>query len=325
MDNQNQVTAGNINQPQFSRSTRILLWAVLPALFIALVITSPLTAALSIFILAPTFLLLQYDRAHPADQRVDLETFTWTFVLTGTVGVAAVIIVQLVVSTAFCFALFPTTAFAVLKEVARSESDVATLDADALAARRQIAEDGRYWVFMLAFAFFAAAIPEEVLKYSGVMYAKRRGRIVHERNYVTFGAAAALGFSTFENIGFVYAAAKEDKGVADLVLALAERVLIGSPMHVMSGLLIGMDAARRDFRGEVLSLTQILAVPVLFHGTWDFSLFGVSALDGNVGWIHPRGKSLLLVFGIAATILGTLVFTVQKRFASWRAQQKKSK
>ncbi|KAI0376259.1 protease prsW family-domain-containing protein [Hypomontagnella monticulosa] len=322
---EHQATGRDSNRPQFSRSTKILLWAVLPALFIGLVILSPVTAFLSLFILAPTFLLLRYDGTHPADQRVDLETFIWTYMLTGTVGVAAVILVQLAVSTALCFALFPTTAITVLTEVGRSEPDVANLDADALATRHQIASDVRYWVFMLAFAFSAAAIPEEFLKYSGVAYAKRRGRIAHEQNYVTLGAAAALGFSTFENIGFVYAAALADNGVTDLLVSLAERVLIGSPMHVMGGLLIGMNAACRDFRGEVLSLTRILTVPVLFHGTWDFSLFGVSALDGNVGWVHPHGKSLALVFGIAITILGTLTFVVQRRFADWKIQQKKSK
>ncbi|KAI1376911.1 protease prsW family-domain-containing protein [Hypoxylon crocopeplum] len=313
------------NQYPLSRSTKILLWAVLPALFIAIGISSPLTAALSVFILAPTFYLLRHDRAQPAEQRTDPETFIWTYILTGTVGTFIVIIIQSALSYLLALVLFQSSTSEYLKEVQRGEDEVANLDAETLATRQRMAGRWQYWAFMLLFAYLAAALPEEALKYYGVAYARRRGRLAHERNYMTLGAAAALGFSTVENIGFLYAAASEGQGLGKLALTLVERVVVGSPMHVMGGLLSGLAASRRDFRGEDLSLVQIIGLPVLIHGAWDFSLFATSALDGNVGWVHPRGKSLVAILGLAVTIQGTLAFVVRKKFISWKVHEKKSK
>ncbi|KAI1397255.1 protease prsW family-domain-containing protein [Hypoxylon fuscum] len=320
MEGESQVS-GNASQRQFSRSTKVLIWIVLPAVFVALGTASPLTAFLSLFILAPTFWLIRYDRAHPLNQRLDPETFIWTYILTGTVGTAIVIVVQSILSYALALALFREETRKLLVEIQRGEDDVAKLDPEMLATRRQMASQWQYWVFMLVFAFFAAGFPEELLKYSGLVYARRRGRITHEHNYITLGAAAALGFSTVENIAFVYAATRQNQNPGKLLLTLVERVVIGSPMHVMGGLLIGLSAVRRDFYGESFSLAQILGIPILFHGTWDFSLFGISALDGNVGWVHPRGKSLLMVFGIAIAIQGILALIIRKRFVSWKADE----
>ncbi|KAI1467587.1 protease prsW family-domain-containing protein [Daldinia caldariorum] len=313
------------NTSQFSRSTRILLWVILPAIFIALGIASPLTALLSLFVLAPTFCLLWYDRARPVDQRTDPETFIWTYVLVGTVGVFAVVVAQSLLLYLLSYTLFPSSVSALLAEFARDENKVASLDAEALAARRQIAGCWQYWALMFLFAYCGASIPEELLKYSGLVYARRRGRITHEHNYVALAAAAALGFSTFENIGFMYAAVGVNQDFAHLALAIVERVLIGSPMHVMSGLLIGLAAAGRDFRGETSSLAQIIGLPAVIHGAWDFSLFGISALNGNVGWIHPHGKSLLATIAVAVIVEGTLLFVVRRRFASWNSREAKTK
>ncbi|KAK6958325.1 hypothetical protein Daesc_001123 [Daldinia eschscholtzii] len=300
MESKHQATAVS-DTSRFSRSTRILLWVVLPAIFIVLGIASPLTALLSLFILAPTFCLLRYDRARPVNQRTDLETFIWSYVFVGTVGVFAVVVVQSLLLYLLSYALFPSSTSILLAEFARSEDEVASLDAETLATRRQIAS--------------------KLLKYSGLVYARRRGRITHEHNYITLAAAAALGFSTFENIGFIYAAVQEGKGFGHLALAIVERVLIGTPMHLMGGILIGLAAADHDFRGKTSSLVQIIGLPALIHGAWDFSLFGTSALNGNVGWIHPHGKSLLAVIIIAVIVEGTLFFVVRKRFASWNSHE----
>ncbi|XXG98139.1 hypothetical protein Hte_004460 [Hypoxylon texense] len=243
---------GHATQLQFSRSTKILIWVVFPVLSIALGIASPLTALLSIFILGPTFYLVRYDRRRPEEQRADLETLIWTYLLTGIVGTATVVVAQSLLAYLFALALFPHGAALtqLFQEIQRSEHELASLDASTLAARRRMAGCWQYWVFMLAFAFGAASVPEELLKYAGLMYARRRGRVAHPHNYVTLGAAAALGFSTVENIGFVYAAAKQNQERGELLLTLFERVAVGSPMHAMSGLLIGIAASRRDFFRE---------------------------------------------------------------------------
>ncbi|KAI1657071.1 hypothetical protein F4813DRAFT_390043 [Daldinia decipiens] len=254
---------------QSSRPTRILIWVILPAIFVALGIASPPTALLSL---------------------TDIETFVWTYVLVGTVGVFAVIVVQSLLFYLSNYALFPSSARTFLAEFARGEGEVSGLDAETSAMRRRIAGSWQYWTFMFLFAYLAA-----------------------------------LGFSTFEDIGFIYAAVQENKGVAHLALAIVERVLIGSPMHLISGLLIGLGTAGRDFRGKSSSLAHIIDLPALIHGAWDFSLFSTSALNGNVGWIHPYGKSLLAVVVIYVIVEGTLLFVVQRQFTSWNSHESKTK
>ncbi|KAL7628045.1 hypothetical protein AAE478_002241 [Parahypoxylon ruwenzoriense] len=221
--------AEHSRQHQLSHSTKILVWIILPAIFVGLGIALPLTATLAAFTFIPTLCLVWYDRARPLDERVDFETFIWTFVLTGTVGTVAVAVVQLILSYVLALAFFQSAATKFLEEVQRGEDEVAKLDSETLAVRRQMASQWQYWVLMLAFAFFAAGLPEEVLKYSGLI--------------------------TFENIGFLYAATQANHKSWELALTLVERVVVASLMHAMSGLLIDLDAERRDFHEEAMGLS----------------------------------------------------------------------
>ncbi|KAI5865123.1 hypothetical protein GGS23DRAFT_618109 [Durotheca rogersii] len=114
--------------------------------------------------------------------------------------------------------------------------------------------------------------------------------------------ASALGLSTIENIGFMYAAVQANQ---ELALTLFERLDIRSPAHDTGGLLIGVNAARRDLRQETVS-------PSSSVGPFDFMLFAISALNGN---------SFSVVPGLTAAIQGALAIVTQRKFVNWRTHE----
>ncbi|KAI0597786.1 hypothetical protein F4775DRAFT_218484 [Biscogniauxia sp. FL1348] len=297
-----------------SHATKILVWLGLPSIVVGVWILSPLTASLIPALLLPTFCLVWWDRAQPIDQRTNIETFIWTYVLTGILGTTVVIIIQSILSYVFALVLFQADTERFFAEFQRSGADIASMDAETLAARRQMAASWPNWIFNFLLAFVMAGTVEEWLKYSALALAHRYGRIFHERNYIVLAAAGAMGFGTFEAIGFIYAAAREPEGPGGLAMAVVERIVVGPPMHAVGAALIGLNTARRDFHGQSLGIANIIALPLFFHGLLDFCLFSFSALDGNVGWIHPHGKRLLLVYGVVLTVHGILIIYVRRRF-----------
>ena len=79
------------------------------------------------------------------------------------------------------------------------------------------------------------------------------------------------------------------------------------------GVLTAVHMIRRDLKGQQLSPFRILYPSVLYHGCFDFAMFAVSAIDGNVGWIHPKEPSrILLLLALAVSMLSTLVWHVRR-------------
>ncbi|RYP88805.1 hypothetical protein DL770_004597 [Monosporascus sp. CRB-9-2] len=176
-----------------------------------------------------------------------------------------------------------------------------------------MARQPRYWVFLAVLAFVVAGVVEESLKYYALQYARHYGRITHPKNFFTLAMAAGLGFSTMEGIGFVYAAVQEDQRLDRIVQTVAERMALGPITHTLTAGLTGLNVIRRDLRGERLGFGQVIGNSVLFHGGFNFIVMGVSALEGNVGWIHPRGITLLFVLTVAVGFVGALTATVRRR------------
>lgn len=300
---------------RFSRSSLILTWVILPLIVALLSYTSPLIVIFLPFLLLPTLGLLWYDRSHQHDQRTDLETFLWTYFLTGTVGTMMIIIIQSIISYGVAWLLFRSETDKFFKEFSKQETDIAQMDADSLLFRKAMAHRWQHWAFLFVVSFVAAGVVEESLKYYGLQFARRYGRVLHPKNYLTLAMAAALGFSTIEGIGFVCAAVKDGQALNRVVLTVLERVVFGPPSHALGAALIGLNVVRRDFHGERLRFGYIIGPSVLFHGFFDFVILGVSAYEGNVGWIHPRGKSLLLVLAFAIGFLTVMATVVRRRLA----------
>ena len=60
-----------------------------------------------------------------------------------------------------------------------------------------------------------------------------------------------------------------------------------------------------------MSIGQVLGRSVFFHGAFDFGMMTVSALNGNIGWVHPENwlgiTSCLVIFGSLILVLARLV------------------
>ncbi|ORY61654.1 uncharacterized protein BCR38DRAFT_440811 [Pseudomassariella vexata] len=299
----------------FSRATYILIYSIFPLTLILILYISPLTAALLPVLVTPTIWLFLHDRQRCTNERKDPQTFLWTYILTGTVGVTVVVITQYVLSYLCAAILFGSEIGEYMDQFSKSEKDLTESDPAVLARRREMAMRWQYWVFLLLLAFVFAAVIEECLKYSALILARRYGRVIHERNYVTIVMAGALGFSIIENIGFVYATVQAGQGAGQLALTLLERVVIASPMHALGAVVIGINVIRRDVYKHDLNLMHVLGLPVLIHGTFDFGLFAVSALNGNVGWVHPHGGWLLVALVWTIFMMANLAVIMRRRVA----------
>lgn len=224
------------------------------------------------------------------------------------IGLAIVATVQATLFKPLATLLFGSQAPEYLNEFTRA--NVVDLSDEEKRRRAEMASKWQYFAFLFVFAFGLAGLTEEVLKYSAIILARQWGTVETERQYLQGAIAATLGFSTVENIGFVYAARKEIRGM--LAVTVLERIALGMPAHALSGCLLALGTIRRDLRKESMGLAQLLWCPIAYHGLWDFMLFAISAANGNIGWVHPKDRlSLLAGLGVTVGISVTAFCHVQ--------------
>jgi RsiW-degrading membrane proteinase PrsW (M82 family) len=205
-----------------------------------------------------------------------------------------------------------------------SRTTVAGLTEAQLHRRAELASSWQNWVFNGVLTYLAAGLVEEVLKYLPVMFARRRDvkkKQRRDRAYIDYVLAGALGFSVVENIGFIYAACEGgQESWPKLLLTFVERVVLGQLGHLSVACLTALRATRRDYYGDPLGFWGVVGPAVLFHGTYNFAVMSASALEGNVGWIHPNGvRNSVLVLGLVSEMIG---LAVQKVRHEWRKVQK---
>ena len=210
-------------------------------------------------------------------------------------------------------------------EFARGSVD--GLSTDELARRADLAASWQNWVFIGVLSFFGASLVEESLKYLSIVYARRRaapeGRKRRDRVYVDYAVAGALGFGVVEAIGFIYAAVESGGETwPRLMFTLFERV-VGSLGHLSVAALMALRALRRDYYGDRMSWWAVVAPSVALHGTHDFVALGASALEGNVGWIHPVG--LWDTVGMLGLIGGLMVTAAWLVRGEWKTLEERER
>ena len=124
-------------------------------------------------------------------------------------------------------------------------------------------------------SYFLAGTLEELLKFAALYRVHAAPVVVSPGALVVYGAAAALALAMIENVLYVIA--------TDHVVGLV-RGLVVVPGHTLTGMLIGVNLARRRFLAMKITLPNVLAMPVLLHGTYDYVLFlGDAHQDGHGG------------------------------------------
>jgi len=129
-------------------------------------------------------------------------------------------------------------------------------------------------------AFFVAAIPEELLKFSVLfLYASRHREFDEPMDGIVYGVVASLGFATLENV--LYTA------TGGMTVAIA-RSITAVPAHAFMGAIMGyyVGQARFGAGGDGRGLMfKALFWPILLHGLYDAPLLIVARLNELAGGI----------------------------------------
>ncbi len=248
----------------------------------------------------------------------------WIFATAGTLGLAAAATTQMGIFFAASRALFGPRSGEKSKffwrEIQRATVD--GLTADQISSRAILASSWQNWVFNGIFAFVSAGLVEETIKYLPIAYARRRGtpkqRESRNRAYLDYVISGALSFGFIECIGFIFSSCKQKNQTwANLALTLFERIVVGQTGHLASAAITAFRATRRDYYGDNLSWLEVVGPAILLHGIWDFSALSSSALEGNIGFIHPKTLWVTAaLFGVIPSVLGTAIWQVRRE---WKA------
>jgi RsiW-degrading membrane proteinase PrsW (M82 family) len=323
-----------IQNTSLSLSARLLCYLGPPSTILLTSLASPRTALLSPLAFLPTaWFYRKWRKANSTNPalRGELETMVWTYASAGTLGLTTVGLAQMVICKAASSILFRSSAMRedFWKEFMRSS--IAGLTGDELVRRAELAASWQNWVFIGTFTFVAAGFVEETLRYLPIAYARRwesgKKRQRRNRAYVDYALAGALSFGLVENIGFLYASCEHGhEAWPKLVLTLFERLVLGQLGHLSVACLTAFRAVRRDYYGDQLSWWDIVRPAVILHGAVDFVALGASALEGNVGWIHPSGLwTTIGALGVYTSLIATAAWQVRQEWKTLDNRDRSSK
>lgn len=303
-----------------STAAKALRWGgMLPFLLLATK-GAPLTAIALPFALLPTSAALRWRSQLPPEKQANIDTLTYIYFGSCTIGLAGVLIAQGLLAYAFAFPIFGNETNRFMTEFTRTSLN--QVSPETLQWRWTMSRSWKNYAFLTAMTYIIAGGVEELMKYLPIAYLRRRAaetrKPIAEEVYVQYAAAASLGFSTIENILYTKASVKAGERGAKLALTIFERVVAGGIGHTLTAWLIATNAAALgDYKTTLGSLWRILGVPILWHGTSDLILLAWSSVNGNIGWIHPE-EPWQIVAGIAVVEsiqLGLYLYT--RRL--WRA------
>ncbi len=133
--------------------------------------------------------------------------------------------------------------------------------------------------FMSSFhqSFLEAAIPEEIAKFVVLYFIVWKSKeLNHSYDGIVYSVFVSLGFALIENILYVF-----EGGLTVAIM----RAILAVPGHGLFGVMMGYYFSLARFheggkRSEFL--IKSLAIPILFHGAYDFLLFYMGASSENI-------------------------------------------
>ncbi|KAK4541202.1 hypothetical protein LTR36_008276 [Oleoguttula mirabilis] len=187
------------------------LWLGMPVTTAYIAITSPTTASLLPVIMLPTIWSPYKRRCLPLEHRAKLETLAYNFWTVGSLGIFGVIVLQSLGSSGIARLLF-------------GSAREAKAYMQGFSAPKWL-RDGSTFALLAIFTYVKAGGLEELLKYAPIAYMRRKvsksgSRIVVAKLYIQYALAAALGFSTLENVGMTMGALKSGEGAVKTALAV---------------------------------------------------------------------------------------------------------
>jgi RsiW-degrading membrane proteinase PrsW (M82 family) len=137
-------------------------------------------------------------------------------------------------------------------------------------------------------AFFAAAVPEEVVKFFVLWLLLRRSRYFDERmDGIVYAVFVSLGFAALENFMYLFG---EEESVLSVGIS---RALFAVPAHFGFGILMGYFYSMARFcpYNRSINRAYILIAPILAHGLYDAILFALP----NVAPIISGGLTIVFI------------------------------
>ena len=240
-------------------------------------------------------------------QHVEINVLMHTYVVAFTVGALVVLLLESLLTIIFAaFTLYWQMDEVVkwlLQQGRANASDVEEAS-DPFAF---LSKTAGFFIFIFLVAFIVAGCVEEAMKYALTVRIKRVTPGFADRSgFLLYAVTAALGFSTLENIGYAFQVTAPFYAV---LLNIASRILISTPLHLGCGYLTGIGVVRRDVYGEPLPLWRIMGLPVLLHGGFDFFLILAASLMAD-DW--PLLGVELAIVAVAFTSIG-LAIRLDKR------------
>jgi len=143
--------------------------------------------------------------------------------------------------------------------------------------------------------YFRAAFLEEVLKYLCIRRIVWHPVVVDAHALMVYGACAGLGFAAFENINYVL-----EGGIGVGIM----RAFVAIPGHMMyAGIHASLLGRRRFLKSDAWRFYAVLPLPILIHGTHNFSLTLMSR-------VHPAFV-LLTIANFVGCILALRYLALQ--------------
>lgn len=319
-----------------SRAARAVYWIGPPVAVLLTLVQSPPTAALLPVIGLPTIYAVRKYKALPLKIQSNFETCFWIYTFSSTPGMVAAIAGQSTLFYGFFYQFYGSETMAFLKEFGARSSD--GVPAAVIAARAAAAWSWRNVVQRAWFTYIIAGVWEEGVKYLPAAYALRRTPAsdlqTRRHTVLQYAIASGLGFGTMELFLFVFGAAVEGDRFPALLLAVIERLVVGSPSHVLLTSLFGLrmlryeaeakDDQKSSTLGKVVTFFKALAPSMFYHGSSNFALMSISAMNGNVGWVHPTDtKSLVTLAGLIGGLMGMLAWHVRREWRLLKEMEKK--
>jgi len=141
------------------------------------------------------------------------------------------------------------------------------------------------------------------VKYCAISRIVNKPYVVDPHALVVYSCCAGAGFAAVENILYVLSG-----GIGTGIM----RAFVSVPLHCTTGTFMGVSLGEGRFlKSKIPPAWQILILPVLVHGTYDFALFVTAGVDSRYMIIAVLACISLLIVSISYVYHRVRYFSTQ--------------